>query len=172
MLHGKPLRFIGQFPLDPAREAGVLPISVPARSMMTVFGGEDWEPGPCEIRCPVFIHSIDGLKLHTLPAKLERSDEVWEIVPQIVEELPAWEAIREILDWELGQIDPKILREFQDQKLPELPSANDGTKIGGWPHWIQSADSDRPLLLQIASDGLLYVFVEENGKFTCLWQFD
>lgn len=181
--HGRPLPFLGQFPLDPARNVGVLPISVPPKSMMSVFGGEDcWQPGPCGDRCPIFIHSMENLMARPLPSGLEHPLQVCGITARIVDEIPAWNELREILDWELGNPKPGLLNEFHQNCWPQLPAAMDGIKIGGWAAWAQGADSSRPLLLQMASDweaefsfgsgGVLYIFVEEDGELFCFTQFD
>jgi hypothetical protein len=180
-LHGKPLLFLGQFPLDPGRDAGLLPIEVPARSMVTVFGGGCyWEPGPCMPRCPVFVHPIDGLTGRPIPDDLDHAIKLCEITPRIVAEAPDWTELQEILIWDLSNPKPELLNEFRQKHLQALLTATDGVKIGGWPKWVQGADSSRPLLLQIAANseagiifgdsGTLYVFVGEDGGFTFLTQ--
>jgi hypothetical protein len=175
---GQPLSFFGQFPLDPAREAGILSIDVSPRSMLTVFGGYDCcEPGPCHPRCPVFIHSLDNLAARPAPSDLKDAVSLYEIHPKIVAEAPGTVEMKEILQWELNNPKPGLLQEFCRKHLPELPPAAGGIKVGGWPKWVQGADSARPLLLQITEPmfrygGVLYIFVEENGKFSYLSQFD
>lgn len=179
--HQRPLPFLGQFPLDPAREAGILPIDVPPRSLLTVFWGHDWwQPGPCSLRFPIFIHSADG----TSP--ISPGPEDWEygplcrITPRIVTEAPDWEEVKEILEWELESPDPKLLNGYRKQHWEQIDSASQAIKIGGWPGWVQSADSQLPLLLQINSNdeadlmfgdaGSLYVFVAADGALTCFSQ--
>jgi hypothetical protein len=179
---GKPLPFLGQFPLDPARHAGVLPLEVPPNSMVTVFGGFDcWEPGPCFPRCPIFIHSTENLAGRPLPSNLDEPISLCAITPRIVEETPDWGELREILISELGNPQPGLLNKFREEHWPRLRPATGGFKIGGWPKWIQGADSQRPLLLQLGTNntevsfmfgdcGTLYIFVEENGELSCFTQ--
>jgi hypothetical protein len=149
--------------------------------MMTVFGGDDcWEPGPCNPRCPVFIHPTEDLTARPIPSDLDYPVALCHVTPRIVEETPDWTDLRDILIWELGNPKPGLLDEFCQNHLPQLPPATDGIKIGGWPKWVQEAESSRPLLIQIATvseadlmfgdDGTLYVFVEEHGDFTCFTQ--
>lgn len=178
---GKPLPFLGQFPLDPAREAGVLPIDVPPGSMLTVFGGDDcWEPGPCGQRCPVLIHASDNLVARPIPSDLEYPIGLCEITPRIVDETPDWTELQDILSCELRKPQPKRLQEFFNEYLAGLPATVEGIKIGGWPSWIQGADASEPLLLQLAAvedtdltfgdGGTLYVFVNHDGEFSCVMQ--
>lgn len=181
LLHGKPLALLGQFPLDLARKAGALPIEVEPNSMLTIFLGEEaWEPGPCGVRNPVFIHSTEDLVLHPSPDEAPRVVEPCAIRPRIVEEVPAWTDMQELIEWELRHPERKLTSHFHNELWPRQPEAHTAIKLGGWPAWIQSPETQCQLLLQITSDddaelmfgdaGTLYIFVEENGLFTCLMQ--
>lgn len=180
-LSGKPLPFLGQFPLEPARQAGLLPIDVPPDSMLSIFGGEDcWEPQNCQPRCPVFIHSIEGLTPRSIPDELEDRVALCSVTPRIVEETPDWEELSILLSLEFDYPSRGHLQQFKNEHFKELASATKGIKIGGWPKWVQNADSTQPLLLQLATDdesgimfgdsGTLYVFVENNQQLTCMTQ--
>lgn len=176
----KPLPFLGQFPLDPARDAGVLPMDVPPKSMLSVFGGDEcWEYGPCHPRCRVFVHSIENLIARPIPSDLKCPVGLCQITPRVIEEIPDWFELCEILQWELGNPKRTLLKEFQERHLPEMTTAAEAIKIGGWSKWIQDYSITEPLLIQIASlveadltfgdGGVLYIFVE-SGEFTCFAQ--
>lgn len=178
-LHGKPLPFLGQFPLDPARDAGLLPLDVPPRSMVSIFGGDDcWDYGPCAGRAPVFIHAIDNLAPRPVPAEVQYPISLAQIAPRIVAEMPDWNELQDIWNWELKSPERKLLKEFRQQHA-DLPTAHDNIKLGGWPRWIQNAEGTSPLFLQLTSDeetdfmfgdsGTLYIVVND-GQFHCLLQ--
>jgi hypothetical protein len=173
------LAFLGQLPLDPAREAGILPIEVPAGSALCVFSV--WASDQaCSSPGPVFV-CPPGEKLRRgvaddKTAVLPR----YRVQPEIVDEYPNWEELVEIFTSEIGAIDRKDLTAFRKSEWEGLPHPHERVKIGGWPAWVQAPAHQGPLLAQFAADdsseisfdeGTLYVFVSPLGSFEIHMQF-
>jgi hypothetical protein len=69
-----------------------------------------------------------------------------------------------------------------DAHWGDFLSAGECIKIGGWPSWVQQAETDRPLFMQITSEGpfdflhgqggVIYVFATDNHDFLTISQFD
>ena len=181
-----PVRFLGQFPLDVARDAGILPLDVPPQSMISVFGDEyEWGHGSGNKRNLAIVHSCKGLALRTTPEGIEAEYEMRElplcrITPRIEVEIPDWSTMTKVLNWELSNPKPEALDDCRNQISAK--EAIDCVKIGGWPSWIQEPECDLPLLLQLSSEGnvpfvfgdsgTLYVFVKPNEDFvSCIQSY-
>jgi hypothetical protein len=57
----------------------------------------------------------------------------------------------EILQKELGELEPEHLETFREQEWNCYPQTRNATKLGGWPYWIQSADAGERLIAQVVS---------------------
>lgn len=178
---GHQLIFLGQLPLDPARVAGLLPIEVEPGSLLTLFWGEDWwEEGRCTLPRPVFVVSANELVEKPLPMVDHRVLPLCSVKPHIVDEVPCWSEMTEILESELGELDPDELKTFRNKEWKECPKARNAIKIGGWAHWIQGPEIDTPLLAQVVAEdeaeimfgdsGNLYVLAKPNGDMAIFTQ--
>jgi hypothetical protein len=171
------LPFVAQLPLDAARAADLLPIDVAPGSLLTIF--EPPVDGP--VGDAVFLVSTNAkLERRNPPAGVETHP--WcQLESEIVEELPSWEEAVDLVKAELGPIAANELRWFHDHEWPKHQGAANVIKLGGWPAWIQSPESDRPLLAQIVSnddadlcfidEGSLYVFATANDRYEVVLQY-
>jgi uncharacterized protein YwqG len=174
------LRFLAQLPLDPAREAGILPIEAPPGALLSIFASchndqSCTAPGPAFI-CP------PNEKVTRRYADTESYFSPWcKVVPKIVEEYPCWEEFAEIIASEIGPIKHEALEAFRDAEWQSRQHPHEAIKIGGWPAWIQETERDDPLLAQLASGddseialtdgGTIYVFVSPQGELDVLIQY-
>jgi hypothetical protein len=177
---GHSLMFLGQLPLEPARSAGLLPIEVEPGSLLTLFWGEDWwEVRRCSASCPVFVINPRDIVERPSPPDREALP-LCTIEPRIVEEVPCWSEIVDIIEVELGDCDPKELKAFEKKDWKTFPEANNALKIGGWAHWIQGCDDNSPLLAQVVTQdeaeimfgdsGTLYVLARSTGSLEVFTQ--
>jgi hypothetical protein len=174
------LPFLVQLPLDPAREAGILPIEATPGALLTIFGVWNPElawtsPGPAFV-IPVTANLTRGI------AEDESAVLPWyRVRSEIVEEYPSWDDLVVALTSCVGPINRKDLAAFRKEEWERLPHPHEGVKIGGWPAWIQSPSSNDPFLAQIAAndspeislvdEGSLFVFVSPSGGLEVFLQY-
>ena len=153
---GRKVPFLAQVPLDAARNAGVLPIDVPSRSLLTIFWEQSWsEAGPADAPLYQMVTIDESLVQWDADGTpcVDASPQGRSVLtPRLVEEYPSWTEMEAMFDAEIGAIDPKDIKAFHRDQWPQFAAAQAGLKLGGWAAWVQGADSPDPLILQVASD--------------------
>ena len=105
------LQFLAQLPLDPAREAGILPIEASPESLLYIFASCRSDQAST-VPGPAFLCTASQ-KLTRRTAGNESYVHSWyKVLPEIVEEFPCWEEMVEIFASEIGLIDRKVLTHF------------------------------------------------------------
>lgn len=166
MQHDKPVRFVAQLPLDCLQGLDCGAEFAPG-SLLTIFWGDDWwERQATTGSGSVFVVSGDLQERKTPQADLVLP--LLGLEPEVMDEVPTWQEMREILELELTDPKPHRLTSFHRREWPQFPEAREQIKLGGWPRWIQSAATELPLLAQLTSSdeaglmfgdgGALYVF--------------
>jgi uncharacterized protein YwqG len=174
------LQFLAQLPLDPVREAGILPIEASPGALLSIFASYRSDHG-CTAPGPAFICTASQ-KLTRRAAEKQDYVHPWcKVLPEIVEEYPCWEEVLEIFASEIGLIHQKDLKAFREEEYQRRQHPFKTVKIGGWPAWIQTPEREDPLLAQLASgddaeivlvdDGTLYIFVSPRGELDVLVQY-
>lgn len=174
------LQFLAQLPLDPAREAGILPIEASPESLLYIFASCRSDQAST-VPGPAFLCTASQ-KLTRRTAGNESYVHSWyKVLPEIVEEFPCWEEMVEIFASEIGLIDRKVLSAFREAEWQNRQHPLETVKIGGWPAWIKAPEREGPLLAQVASgedfqttlvdEGTLYIFVSPNGELEVLFQY-
>ncbi|NUQ64744.1 MAG: DUF1963 domain-containing protein, partial [Pirellulales bacterium] len=175
----KPLPFLAQLPLDPLQELDSNLEPFEPGSLLTIFWGQDWwSPHPGTHGAPVFIVAGDVQERVAPDPDLILPRRSLEVV--VIEEVPCWSEMQEILKMELSDPDPKRLRQFHESRWKDYPAAREATKVGGWPHWVQSPDSENPLVAQLHSEdeadlmlgdaGSLYILQRDDRSLEVLMQ--
>ena len=153
--NGEPLEFVGQLPLDAAREAGLLPFDVPPGSLLTVFSAcDDWDNAGSTREGALSIHGTEDLIELNPPEADYETIPLCAIRAEIRDLYPSLTVALEIIDWELDHPDLRPLGDLTDEYEQQFPNPNDVTRVGGYPFWIQNADDGISFVAQICSDGV------------------
>src|SRR5262249_15166250 len=138
-----------------AREAGLIPNSIPPGSLLTVFHGGDgvshWEPSHGGAAAAIH-RSVSLVEKRPPPGGAEEPGPLCVLTPDIVEGFPSWPEMFAILQRELGDPDPEALAAFEREHWPEYAEAREATRVGGWPYWLQSPIEYGIFLAQITSE--------------------
>jgi uncharacterized protein YwqG len=161
---GEPLEFVGQFPLDPARDAGLIPFDVPPRSLLTVFcNHEEWEYPASTAAGSLLIHGVDNLVELQPPEETYRQSTRCDIRPEICYVYPGVNEALQIVLWELDTNDSDQWRKFEQEYESRFPNPDDVSRIGGYPAWIQGHE-DIAFVAQICSDGVSEINFGDAGS--------
>ncbi len=150
-LNGQPYDFVGQFPLDAARSSGCLPFDVPPGSILTVFAAEEWDHTASSRDGSLVVHGSHDLQRLQPPHDGYRPGKPCKVVPEIVSLYPSLDEALLIIDWELDSPSRKAVSQLKAKYEKEFFNPADKSRIGGYPHWIQSA-VDIAFVAQISTD--------------------
>lgn len=149
---GEPYEFIGQFPLDPAREAGLISFEVPPGALLTVFWNQQWDHAASTRDHSLVIHGSDNLVELRPPEEDCRVTDRFDIRCELCDIYPDPQDALEIVMWELDRSDRGEFEKFREAYEERFPNPSDVSRIGGYPYWIQEANAI-PFFAQICSDG-------------------
>ena len=159
---GEPYEFVGQFPLDPARQAGLIPFDVPPRSLLTVFWTGQWENAASTDDGTLMIHGSDSLVELQPPDDLSAANR-FEVRCEITDVYPDTGDALEIVLWEVEGSVPQQFTEVREDFEKRFPNPRSVSRIGGYPYWIQAAESI-PFVAQICSDGVSEICFSDGGS--------
>jgi hypothetical protein len=148
------MEFVGQFPLDQALEASLLPFDVPRGSMLTVFWTGEFENAGSSLDGALTIHSTEDLFELQPPEPDYEQVPLCSITEEIVDLYPDAAESLEILCWELDLPDQRQLSQYKTEYEMQFPNPPEVSRIGGYPRWIQNPESI-PFVAQICSDDML-----------------
>jgi hypothetical protein len=177
---GKPLPFLAQLPLDPLLQILGSP-QFPPGSLLTIFWGHDWwTANSAGATGPVLVVSGADLAEREAPPGEQLLIPQCALDPEWVDEVPDWQELRELLNFELENPEPGILKRFQTTEWQQYPVADDAVRVGGWPHWIQSPEGAGTFIAQLSSadhtelnfgdSGSLYISVTEERALSVVMQ--
>lgn len=162
--NGEPLEFVGQLPLDPAREAGLMPFDVPPRSLLTVFCNQgEWEHPASTEDGSLVIHGVDNLVELQPPEQTYHQLTRFDIRPEVCYVYPDANQALQIVLWELDGNGSDQWRKFEEEYTSRFPNPEDVSRIGGYPHWVQGPE-DIAFVAQIASDGVSEINFGDAGS--------
>ena len=157
------MEFVGQFPLDPARDAGLLPFDVPPRSMLTVFWTCEMENVGSTLNQALTIHSTDDLVELQSPDAAGGPSPLYAIEMEIGDLYPCAAEALEIIQWECELRDQAPLSTFRSHYEKLFPNPTDVSRIGGYPSWIQSPEEIQ-FVAQICSDEISDLNFGDGGS--------
>lgn len=160
--NGEPFEFVGQFPLDAARNAGCLPFDVPAGSLLTVFSNDDWDGCATTRDGSLLIHGSEDLQPLEPPTQHDSSGAFCSVTPEVVQLFPILKEALPIIDWELESPARSALRVLEEAYESLFPNPPDVSRVGGYPHWIQNAE-EIAFVAQICSDGISDLMFGDAG---------
>lgn len=169
----EPLPFIAQLPLDALG-------TFPPGSLLTLFLTQQMisEGHDSGAPCAFVVRGEDLAEREPPDPKLLRSQLAFTLTAD--EEIPDWEVVVAALKFEFETTDGKLFKKFHAKEWSKYSPAADVSRLGGWAHWIQSPESEDPLIAQLCySDappaidgGSLYVCQNQAGEFEVFLQYD
>jgi hypothetical protein len=159
---GKACEFVGQFPLDAARQAGLIPFNVPPQSLLTVFWTRQWENPASTRDGTLMIHGSDNL-VEFQPPDDSHVSKRFDVGCEIRDVYPDAREALEIVLWEVEDSDPQQFSEFRKDYDKRFPNPRHVSRIGGYPHWIQEAESIA-FVAQICSDSVSDICFSDAGS--------
>jgi hypothetical protein len=160
--NGEPYEFVGQFPLDEARNADSLPFTVPAGSLLTVFSNGDWDCCATTRDGSLLIHSSEGLQPLEPARQGDFSGALCKVTPEVVHLFPTLKEALPIVDWELESPDKSAIKLLEDAYASLFRNPRHVSRIGGYPHWIQNTE-EITFVAQICSDGVSDLMFGDAG---------
>lgn len=139
---GEPCVFVGQLPLDPAREAGLLPFHVAPGAMLTVFCRGDWNAAASVRDGTILMHGTRDLEQLVPPASDYPVASLCALIPEIAETYPSVDEALRIVDWELEHPSNQALHQLRAHYEELFDNHRDASRVGGHPHWVQDVASD------------------------------
>lgn len=163
---GKPLIFIGQFPLDIFQRANLLPFEVSPSSLLSLFISDDWEQSCSTGGGSILVHRDRNLEEIEPPAEYQDAIPLHELHFEFRDVYPDLSTAIELVAWELDYPVAKVrenLAPIYEQRFMVPPPM---THFGGYPNWIQTPaeidfvgqiDTRQIPELNIGDSGSLYI---------------